>query len=132
MQLRGSDSHRWRRDGKGREPSINASLCSGILANSRITLQNNADNNAGVGIFNGDDSACDVVAKNKHVSKGKSMGMGCKGGGNNQCKVIVSAPTSDDRPCKDNYNTCSSKAMKVPNGATVVISSSYNCSINTN
>ena len=100
-------------------------------ASPRFTVANDTKTSVKVLIFNGDDMSCDIVAKKKSLSSGKTNTYGCAGNGKGKCKIVVRTDGHDI--CDKLTNTCDGDAIKVPDGSTLKISGTdpdFNCQLN--
>lgn len=93
-------------------------------ANSRFTVESQADQKANVYIYTGGDSFCSFEQKLKAVSPGETDSYGCTGNGKNRCKVKFYINGS--KICNSQMDTCKNNTKIVKNGAKVTISQDKN------
>jgi hypothetical protein len=88
---------------------------------NKVQQSQTASNVVEVLIFDGKDGDCTKSGMyGERVFWKESPTFTCKGQSNDQCKVAIRV--GDTNSCKDLYNTCNKKAVKVPDGATLKIS----------
>lgn len=99
-------------------------------ASPRFTVVNEADASIKILIFNGDDSSCDIYAKKKTISSGKTETYGCTGNGKGRCKIVLRDDGRDI--CTKLGDTCGEYAIKVEGKSTVKITGKdgqYKCAL---
>ena len=89
-------------------------------ASSRFTVTNKTDHLVKVVSYSGTDTVCMFEEKTKTVPKGKSRSFGCKGRGNQRCKIKLKQ--YGDQVCKINKTTCGLEAIVIPNKMDLILS----------
>lgn len=106
-------------------------LTPAALASPRFTVTNDSDATLTVQIFSGDDTVCTIMEKHKTMAANTAGTFGCTGNGKGKCKIRLYADQKEI--CKDDRNTCSKHAIKMPGKSEVTVSGtnadSYACEI---
>ncbi|MEL7389345.1 MAG: hypothetical protein AAFN76_06150 [Pseudomonadota bacterium] len=93
-------------------------------AKPKFTVDNETWEDVRIEIYNGDDPLCKEDLKTKTVADDESGSFTCKGSGTGKCKVkiwVINPFGKDDSICRSKRNTCSGRAIKMKDGATLKI-----------
>lgn len=94
-------------------------------AEPEFSVENQRDKRLRVLIYNGDDSLCASPDKTRTLKAGESKTFHCDGNGKGRCKIEITS--KGKLLCEDDLNTCKKGAMKVKNGAHLIITSDSDC-----